>query len=138
MPNSYNYEKFLKKEPEKVFECISNFSEYQKFLPGCTRSETISTSNEYDIGRLEFNFFGKSYSIKSKNMKYPNKLLIDQIEGPFYSLSATWQVFEKNGGSQIKFYVEFNAPIILKPFLNQTLIDSFSDKLMDAFLRRIS
>ena len=69
MPSNFNYEEFVAKDPKEVFELISNFSEYKNFLPGCTNSEILSSSEEYEIGKLDFNFFNKDYTIESKKYK---------------------------------------------------------------------
>ena len=138
MLNSYNYEEYVEKEPDKVFNLISDFTQYKNFLPGCIKSEVLSSSDDYEIGKLEFNFFGKEYFIESQNYKYPNELRIKQIQGPFNRLDAKWQVFEKDSGSLISFSTNFEAPFFLKPFINQTIIDAFANKLIHAFLESIS
>lgn len=138
MLNSYNYEEYVEKEPDKVFNLISDFTQYKNFLPGCIKSEVLSSSDDYEIGKLEFNFFGKEYLIESQNYIYPNELRIKQIQGPFNRLDAKWQVFEKDSGSLISFSTNFEAPFFLKPFINQTIIDAFANKLIHAFLERIS
>ena len=107
-------------------------------MPGCIKSEVLSSSDDYEIGKLKFNFFGKEYFIESQNYIYPNDLRIKQIQGPFNRLDAKWQVFEKDSGSLISFSTNFEAPFFLKPFINQTIIDAFANKLIHAFLERIS
>ena len=74
---------------------------------------------------------------ESKNYKTPGELNIKQIQGPFNSLDAKWKVEQKDSGSMVYFYVEFNAPILLKPFMQQTLIDTFANKFIHAFLKRV-
>ena len=137
MPNSFSYEEFIDQKPEIVFDLISDFADYKNFLPGCINSESISSSESFDIGRLEFNFFNKQYFIESKNYKTPGELNIKQIQGPFISLDAKWKVEQKDSGSMVYFYVEFNAPILLRPFMQQTLIDNFANKFIHAFLKRV-
>ena len=137
MPNSFSYEEFIDQKPEIVFDLISDFADYKNFLPGCINSESISSSEDFDIGRLEFNFFNKQYFIESKNYKTPGELNIKQIQGPFNSLDAKWKVEQKDSGSMVYFYVEFNAPILLRPFMQQTLIDNFANKFIHAFLKRV-
>lgn len=137
MPNSFSYEEFIDQKPEIVFDLISDFADYKNFLPGCINSESISSSKSFDIGRLEFNFFNKQYFIESKNYKTPGELNIKQIQGPFNSLDAKWKVEQKDSGSMVYFYVEFNAPILLRPFMQQTLIDTFANKFIHAFLKRV-
>lgn len=138
MPSNFNYEEFIAKDSKKVFELISNFEDYKNFLPGCTDSEILSRTEDYDIGRLNFNFFNKDYFIESRNSKMPTELNIKQLKGPFNSLDASWKVVEKDLGCLVIFSVEFNAPILLRPFMQQSLIDTFASKFISAFLKKVS
>ena len=138
MPSNFNYEEFIAKDSKEVFELISNFEDYKNFIPGCTDSEILSRTEDYDIGRLNFNFFNKDYFIESKNSKMPTGLNIKQLKGPFNSLDASWKVVEKDLGCLVIFSVEFNAPILLRPFMQQSLIDTFASKLISAFLKKVS
>lgn len=138
MLNSYSYEEYVEKDPDKVFNLISDFTQYKNFLPGCIKSEILASNDDYEIGKLKFNFFGKEYFIESQNYKYPYELRIKQIQGPFNSLNAKWEVFEKDSGSIVSFSTNFEAPFFLKPFINQTIIDVFAKKFINAFLERIS
>ena len=138
MPSNFNYEEFIAKDSKEVFELISNFEEYKNFLPGCTDSEILSRTEDYDIGRLNFNFFNKDYFIESRNSKMPTELNIKQLKGPFNSLDASWKVVEKDLGCLVIFSVEFNAPVLLRPFMQQSLIDTFASKFISAFLKKVS
>ena len=138
MPSNFNYEEFIAKDSKEVFELISNFEDYKNFIPGCTDSEILSRTEDYDIGRLNFNFFNKDYFIESKNSKMPTGLNIKQLKGPFNSLDASWKVVKKDLGCLVIFSVEFNAPILLRPFMQQSLIDTFASKLISAFLKKVS
>ena len=138
MPSNFNYEEFIAKDSKEVFKLISNFEDYKNFLPGCTDSEILSRTEDYDIGRLNFNFFNKDYFIESRNSKMPTELNIKQLKGPFNSLDASWKVVEKDLGCLVIFSVEFNAPILLRPFMQQSLIDTFASKFISAFLKKVS
>ena len=138
MPSNFYYEEFIAKDSNEVFELISNFEDYKNFIPGCTDSEILSRTEDYDIGRLNFNFFNKDYFIESKNYKIPTGLNIKQLKGPFNSLDASWKVVKKDLGCLVIFSVEFNAPILLRPFMQQSLIDTFASKLISAFLKKVS
>ena len=138
MPSNFNYEEFIAKDSKEVFELISNFEDYKNFLPGCTDSEILSRTEDYDIGRLNFNFFNKDYFIESRNSKMLTELNIKQLKGPFNSLDASWKVVEKDLGCLVIFSVEFNAPILLRPFMQQSLIDTFASKFISAFLKKVS
>tara|TARA_B100000780_G_scaffold111396_1_gene77964 strand:- start:1040 stop:1456 length:417 start_codon:yes stop_codon:yes gene_type:complete len=136
MPNTYNYKEYIAKDSEEVFALISDFTDYKNFLPGCIKSESISSTEDFEIGELEFNLFNKQYSIESKNYKTSTELKIKQIKGPFNNLEASWQVIKKDKGCLVSFYVEFDVPFLLRPFMRQVLIDSFATKYINAFIQR--
>ena len=136
MPNTYNYKEYIAKDSEEVFALISDFTDYKNFLPGCIKSESISSTEDFEIGELEFNLFNKQYSIESKNYKTSTELKIKQIKGPFNNLEASWQVIKKDEGCLVSFYVEFDVPFFLRPFMRQVLIDSFATKYINAFIKR--
>jgi coenzyme Q-binding protein COQ10 len=136
MPNTYNYKEYIAKDSEEVFALISDFTDYKNFLPGCIKSESISSTEDFEIGELEFNLFNKQYFIESKNYKTPTELKIKQMKGPFNNLEASWQVIKKDKGCLVSFYVEFDVPFLLRPFMRQALIDSFATKYINAFIQR--
>ena len=136
MPNTYNYKEYIAKDSEEVFALISDFTDYKNFLPGCIKSESISSTEDFEIGELEFNLFNKQYSIESKNYKTSTELKIKQIKGPFNNLEASWQVIKKDKGCLVSFYVEFDVPFLLRLFMRQVLIDSFATKYINAFIQR--
>ena len=137
MPSKFNYEEFVAKDPKEVFELISNFSEYKNFLPGCTNSEILSSSEEYEIGKLDFNFFNKDYTIESKNIKSSSELTIKQLKGPFNSFDASWKVTKKDAGCLVNFSAEFKAPFFMQPFMQKSLIDIFAGEFINAFIGRL-
>ena len=83
--------------------------------------------------------FSRNVFLSNHQGKYKSfRLNIKQLKGPFNSLDASWKVVEKDLGCLVIFSVEFNAPILLRPFMQQSLIDTFASKFISAFLKKVS
>ena len=133
---------FLKSVNEdfsKVYNQIANFENYSSYIPGCSSSELVEKNDEFEIGKLEFNFLLRDYEIKSKNILQENKIKIEQVDGPFNSFKGEWNISKKNNyETLIEFGAEFELPILLNNLLPETAIDSFCEILIEAFLDRFS
>ena len=133
---------FLKSVNEdfsKVYNQIANFENYSSYIPGCSSSELVEKNDEFEIGKLEFNFLLRDYEIKSKNILQENKIKIEQVDGPFNSFKGEWNISKKNNyETLIEFGAEFELPILLNNLLPETAIDSFCEILIEAFLDRLS
>ena len=133
---------FLKSVNEdfsKVYNQIANFENYSSYIPGCSSSELVEKNDEFEIGKLEFNFLLRDYEIKSKNILQENKIKIEQVDGPFNSFKGEWNISKKNNyETLIEFGAEFELPILLNNLLPETAIDIFCEILIEAFLDRLS
>ena len=133
---------FLKSVNEdfsKVYNQIANFENYSSYIPGCSSSELVEKNDEFEIGKLEFNFLLRDYEILSKNILQENKIIIEQVDGPFNSFKGEWNISKKNNyETLIEFGAEFELPILLNNLLPETAIDSFCEILIEAFLDRLS
>ena len=133
---------FLKSVNEdfsKVYNQIANFENYSSYIPGCSSSELVEKNDEFEIGKLEFNFLLRDYEILSKNILQENKIIIEQVDGPFNSFKGEWNISKKNSyETLIEFGAEFELPILLNNLLPETAIDIFCEILIEAFLDRLS
>ena len=133
---------FLKSVNEdfsKVYNQIANFENYSSYIPGCSSSELVEKNDEFEIGKLEFNFLLRDYEILSKNILQENKIIIEQVDGPFNSFKGEWNISKKNNyETLIEFGAEFELPILLNNLLPETAIDIFCEILIEAFLDRLS
>ena len=133
---------FLKSVNEdfsKVYNQIANFENYSSYIPGCSSSELVEKNDEFEIGKLEFNFLLRDYEILSKNILQENKIIIKQVDGPFNSFKGEWNISKKNNyETLIEFGAEFELPILLNNLLPETAIDIFCEILIEAFLDRLS
>lgn len=132
------FSKSVSEDALKVFNQIANFENYSSYIPGCTKSELIEKQDEFEVGKLEFNFLLKDYSIKSKNVLSKNTIQIEQVDGPFNSFKGEWNIIKKNNTETIiEFNAEFELPFFLNNMLPESVINNFCELLMNAFIKKL-
>ena len=139
MTRKVKFEKLIEIDHELVFKEISNFENYVNYVPGCSNAELVERIDEYEVGKLEFSFFFKNYTITSKNYISDNKIKIEQIDGPFISFEGEWKVLEKDKNiTKILFTANFELPRILNSLLSDKNIDLFFKSSLEGFVDKIS
>ena len=132
------FSKSVSEDALKVFNQIANFENYSSYIPGCTKSELIEKQDEFEVGKLEFNFLLRDYSIKSKNVLSKNTIQIEQVDGPFNSFKGEWNIIKKNNSETIiEFNAEFELPFLLNNMLHESVINNFCELLMNAFIKKL-
>ena len=116
-----------------VFEQISDFERYEKYLPFCNSSRLLKTESKSFsyIGELEFEIAGISYKIRSGNIIEDKRILITQIKGPFDEMKASWDVEQVDDEKTV---ISFKAKTEVSFFLGALLGDSTIEKFVNIFL----
>ena len=138
MDKEISFEKVINVNHKEAFEVVSNFDRYAEFIPGCSSSHLIESRHPIEIGRLEFQVLGRDYLIESENTLTENSIIINQISGPFDHFKGIWIVEKKDDFScNVNFHASFQLPFLLNAITPQSLIDSFSSKVLDSFISRL-
>ena len=138
MDKEISFEKVINVNHKEAFEVVSNFDRYAEFIPGCSSSHLIESRHPIEIGRLEFQVLGRDYFIESENTLTENSIIINQISGPFDNFKGIWIVEKKDDFScNVNFHASFQLPFLLNAITPQSLIDSFSSKVLDSFISRL-
>ena len=133
------FERVIDVDHKKAFEVVSNFDKYAEFIPGCSGSSLIERKHPVEIGRLDFHVLGKDYFIESENILTNNSININQITGPFDHFKGSWVVKERGEFScHVSFNASFQLPFLLNAITPQSLIDSFSSKVLNSFISRLT
>ena len=139
MTRKVKFEKLIKIDHKLVFKEISNFENYVNYVPGGSNAELVERTNNYEVGKLEFNILFKNYTITSKNYMSDNKIKIEQIDGPFISFEGEWKVLEMDKNiTKIVFTASFELPRILNSLLSDKNIDLFFKSSLEGFVNKIS
>ena len=138
MDKQISFERVVDVDHEKAFEVVSNFDKYAEFIPGCSGSSLIERKHLVEIGRLDFHVLGRDYFIESENTLTKNSININQITGPFDHFEGSWVVKKRDEFScHVIFNASFQLPFLLNAIAPQSLIDSFSSKVLNSFISRL-
>ena len=124
-----------------VFEHIVDFERYEQYLPFCNASRSLNTENKNfsQIGELEFEVAGVSYKIKSGNVIEDERILINQIKGPFEEMKASWDVEQLDDEScKISFEVNAKVPYFLGILLSDSTVEKFVNIFLDSFVNDLA
>ena len=122
----------------EVLNLIFAYENYSLFIPGCISSTKKEISKSKTQGKLVFSFLNKNYIFKSLNQEIEDGLKMNQVSGPFKSFRSFWRVTSVNNKTLIKFSAEFETNYILEFIATDKRINSIADKVIAAFLARLS
>ena len=122
----------------EVLELIFAYENYSLFIPGCISSTKKEISKSKTQGKLVFSFLNKNYIFESLNQEIEDGLKMDQVSGPFKSFRSFWRVTSVNNKTLINFSAEFETNYILEFIATDKRINSIADKVIAAFLARLS
>ena len=122
----------------EVLNLIFAYENYSLFIPGCISSTKKEISKSKTQGKLVFSFLNKNYIFESLNQEIEDGLKMDQVSGPFKSFRSFWRVTSVNNKTLIKFSAEFETNYILEFIATDKRINSIADKIIAAFLVRLS
>ena len=122
----------------EVLDLIFAYENYSLFIPGCISSTKKEISKSKTQGKLVFSFLNKNYIFESLNQEIEDGLKMDQVSGPFKSFKSFWRVTSVNNKTLINFSAEFETNYILEFIATDKRINSIADKVIAAFLARLS
>jgi len=122
----------------EVLNLIFAYENYSLFIPGCISSTKKEISKLKTQGKLVFSFLNKNYIFESLNQEIEDGLKMDQVSGPFKSFRSFWRVTSVNNKTLINFSAEFETNYILEFIATDKRINSIADKVIAAFLSRLS
>ena len=138
MARKLSFSRSINADSKQVFSQIARFENYSEFIPRCSKAKLLEKNDDFEIGELTFNFFLKTYLLRSKNILTDNTINIEQIKGPFDFFTGQWSVRGNEFSStDVSFDAEFKLPFILENIITDQVINDFCENALEAFIDKL-
>ena len=138
MARKLSFSRSINADSKQVFSQIARFENYSEFIPGCSKAKLLEKNDDYVIGELAFNFFLKTYLVRSKNILTDNTINIEQIKGPFDFFTGQWSVIgNERSSTDVSFDAKFKLPFILENIITDQVINDFCENALEAFIEKL-
>ncbi len=122
--------RFLPYTPEQLFDLVADVANYDKFLPWVVAVRVRSSSDAETIADLVVGFNAFKERFTSRVVKErPSRICVDYIEGPLKYLHNEWRFDEVDGGTSVRFAVDFA--------FKSRLFETIAGQMFDRALRRM-
>ena len=123
---------------EQMFDLVNDVESYPQFLPWCSGTTLIESTDETMQASLHVAMAGLTYSFTTRNaLERPQSIRMELVEGPFSSLSGVW-TFKPLSDEACKVSLQLNfdfagqlANMTMGKVFNQMAIT-----MVDAFVNR--
>ena len=124
--------------PGQMFDLVNDVATYPEFLPWCSSSKVISTSEDEVHAALNLSVGGLQKSFTTCNRLQKDKMIeIRLVDGPFKHLEGFWRFDEVEGkGSKISLDMEFEFAGMLLDMAIGPIFFQMANSLVDAFCKR--
>ena len=127
----------------EMYELVTRFEEYPRFLPWCDRAEVLERHDDGVTARLGLAYAGVRHDFTTRNKQVPGEMVdIQLVDGPFSLLDGNWQ-FKPLGNLAVDrpaCKVELDLRYGFKSGALEKLIspvfDRVANTLVDSFVQR--
>lgn len=100
--------------PDQMFALIADVASYPQFLPWCAASRILSRTSPPEGGEImdadlviSFKVFRERFTSRVTLLPDEGKINVEYLDGPFKYLLNTWSFTDDEGGTRVKFHVDF-------------------------------
>lgn len=123
---------------EQMYALVNDVASYVDFVPWCTESNVLKSTDDEIQAKLSFASSGMQKSFTTLNRLMPHKMIeIRLVDGPFKHLEGFWQFEEINEKrSRISLDLEFEFSGRLLAMMFGPIFNQVATTLVDAFYKR--
>ena len=122
----------------EVFRVVNDVESYQDFLPNCRASNLVATSETSYDARLELAGMRMTQLLLTRNSpREYERISIEQLEGPFKSLTADWHFKDYGEGCKVSFDMACELQSSYLEVGSQPLLQRAIEKVVDAFVGEV-
>ena len=133
-----NKEKIVPYSAVNMYSLVADIEKYPDFVPYCTNSEILTSSDNLVEASIEVSYLGMSQLLTTKNTITPNaKMTMTLVKGPVESLIGCWSFVDVNGtSSKVSLELAFDMGNKTLGMLSVGLVDKAASQIMSAFITR--
>lgn len=130
--------------PHEMYALVTDVQAYPKFLPWCNRAEVLEQRADGVTARLHLSYLGVKQSFTTRNTHTPDaKVVLALVDGPFSSLSGTWQFEPVPAGEgpnakacRVEFSLDYAFAGGALEMLISPMFDRIANTFVDSFVKR--
>lgn len=125
---------------EQMFDLVNDVAAYPEFLPWCSESRVLESSDTEMLASITVARAGVSHNFTTRNqLERPSLIRLNLVEGPFSSLEGWWR-FSQLGSdgckTEMNLRFDFSSSILNATF--GKIFAQAADTMVDAFSERAS
>ncbi|MEH6575944.1 MAG: type II toxin-antitoxin system RatA family toxin [Amphritea sp.] len=123
---------------EQMFDLVNDVASYPQFLPWCSGSTIIESSDEVMQASLKVAKGGFKYSFTTRNdLTRPTEIRMSLVEGPFSSLSGVWTFKAlSDEACKVSLSLQFGFSGKLTSFAMSKVFNQMAATMVDSFVSR--
>lgn len=123
---------------EKMYQLVNDVDAYPQFLPGCTGSRILDSSENQMTASVDVSKAGISKTFTTRNTLTSNQRIHMQlVEGPFRKLSGGWQfVALGDDACKVELSLEFEFTNMLVEMAFGRIFKELANNMVQAFTTR--
>lgn len=127
----HSEQRFLPYTPDQLFDLVADVKRYDEFLPWVTAVRVRSSSETEMVADLIVGFGAFRERFTSRVAKErPSRITVDYVEGPLKFLHNEWRFEPAEGGTNLRFTVDF-------AFKNR-IFEAVAGQVFDRALRKMT
>jgi ribosome-associated toxin RatA of RatAB toxin-antitoxin module len=129
--------------PREMYDLVTGFAEYPKFLPWCDRAELVEVHDDGLTARLGLHYMGVRHAFTTRNVHVaPESVTLKLVDGPFSLLEGSWQFLALGGpeseksACKIEFDLRYAFSSTALESVVSPVFDRVANTFVDSFVRR--
>ncbi len=123
---------------EQMFHLVNDVASYPSFLPGCSGSRVLETSDSAMVASVDVSKAGISKTFTTSNqLEVGRKIFMQLVDGPFKHLQGGWEITPLDESAckvELKLEFEFTSKLVEMAF--GKVFNELTGNMVGAFTKR--
>ncbi len=123
---------------EQMFHLVNDVASYPSFLPGCSGSRVLETSDSAMVASVDVSKAGISKTFTTSNqLEVGRKIFMQLVDGPFKHLQGGWEFTPLDESAckvELKLEFEFTSKLVEMAF--GKVFNELTGNMVGAFTKR--